>query len=55
MKTTERTEEARMIRLVNVMMDVVAGKISTGRAREILREEKYPAAVWRKVLSPLGI
>lgn len=48
-------EEARMIHLVDVMMEVVAGNISTGKAREILREEKYPAVVWTKILAPLNI
>lgn len=42
-----------MVRLVNVMMDVVSGNISTGKAREILRNEGYPGAVWQQVLAPL--
>lgn len=51
---TVDSQESRMIRLVDVMMEVVAGNISTGKARETLREEKYPAAVWQKVLAPLA-
>lgn len=48
-------DEASMIRLADVMMEVVAGNISTGKARETLREENYPAAVWQKVVAPLAV
>lgn len=46
--------EDKMIRLVDVMMEIVAGNISTGRARAILRKEKYPLSVWTKIIAPLN-
>lgn len=42
-------QNSNMVRLTEVLMEFAVGNISSGKAREILREENYPAEVWQKV------
>ena len=44
--------EDELVRLTDVLMQVVAGNISTGKAREILRVENYPEAVIMTIMAP---
>jgi len=43
---------ARLLRLADILMRVVAEEISTGKARELLRAERYPESVVSMINAP---
>lgn len=49
LRDNTRSESPRMSRLTDLLVDLAGGGCSSGFVRETLRNEGFPAEIWRKI------